>query len=58
MLIKKRGRRSLPHPFIARLSLAFSLLLPLPISLLLCPLLDTSLLPVLLLFLIHLSLVW
>src|SRR2546423_816464 len=49
--------RSSPHPFIARIPLAFSLLLPLLIALLLCTFLGTSLLPVLLLFLIHLPLV-
>jgi len=46
-----------PHPFIARIPLAFSLLLPLLISPLLFLLLDTPLSPVPLLFLIHLVLV-
>src|SRR5882724_594612 len=46
-----------PHPFIARIPLAFSLLLPLPISLLLFLLLGTAPSPVLALFLIHLLLV-
>jgi hypothetical protein len=59
LIVKERGgSRSLPHPFIARIPLAFALLLPLPISLLLCPFLGTALLPVPLLFLIHLLLVW
>src|SRR5712671_6661837 len=49
--------RSSPHPFIARIPLACTLLLPLLIPLLLCPFLGTSLLPVLLLLFIHLTLV-
>src|SRR5881409_2664705 len=50
------GRRS-PHPFIARIPLTCSLLLPLLISLLLFLLLGTAPSPVVALFLIHLPLV-
>ena len=50
--------RRLPHPFIARILLACSLLFPLLIRPLLCPFLCPPLSPVLLLFLIHLLLVW
>jgi hypothetical protein len=55
---EQQGELLSPHPFIARIALTCALLLPLPIALLLCPFLDSALLPVLLFFLIHLALVW
>jgi hypothetical protein len=52
-----QGQRRSPHPFIARISLPCSLLLPLLIAPLLFLLLGTAPLPVVALFLIYLALV-
>jgi hypothetical protein len=54
--VDDHGEKS-PHPFIARIPLPCSLLLPLLIALLLFLLLGTASLPVVALFLIHLPLV-
>ena len=51
------ARKSSPHPFIARIPLAFSLLLPLLIALLLFLLLGTTPFAIFAFFLIHLALV-
>jgi len=55
--IDERDGSSSAHPFIARISLPFTLLLPLLIALLLGLLLGTVSLPVVVLFLIQLPLV-
>jgi hypothetical protein len=52
------ARKKSPHPFIARIPLTFSLLLPLLIALLLFLLLSTASSAVFEFFLIHLTLVW
>jgi len=56
--VDDQGERSSPHPFIARIPLACSLLLPLLIPLLLFLLLGTAPSSVVKLFLIHLLLIW
>jgi hypothetical protein len=55
--VDDHGKRS-PHPFIARISLTCSFLLPLLVALLLFLLLGTAPSPVVAFFLIHLPLVW
>src|SRR5215831_19850416 len=55
--VDDQNGRSSPHPFIARISLMGSFLLPLLIALLLCLLLGTAPSPVVTLFLVHLPLV-